>query len=395
MELPPPSFGWDDLRIPLWMLKGLWDIGNVGTVLSNTFLEAYWNPGDWRPVKVGYLPRPWGLRIENPLYNREDGAFFAPFSGIQRLADGTSLFKQGDYSRNPMDNSQVGVRLSGVFSNGLQVGLHYYYQRWAGDDGSPFAPVRGIANDTAGQVRTQELVSRGTLPVSYITPYIHTVGISANYFEGNYTQAIFRLETVYDFGIYMLDRDKETTFSPLLPGTTRKDMWKGMIAFDRPTWIRSLNKKTTFFITGQWFLHHIMHNEDTLTTALDLPTAGARSRPFCGSDKFTPCFDATGNGSFRDDVRSWESLVTFAIFTFYRGGSVVPLLGFIYDPVNSNSLYPFWNVDWVMTPNFIINLTQRYFIPGQSDVQKGVFDPWLLGTQRGRSETALRLTYQF
>jgi hypothetical protein len=108
---------------------------------------------------------------------------------------------------------------------------------------------------------------------------------------------IFRLETIYDFGIYMLDRDKSTTFAPLLPGTTRKDMWKGMIAFDRPTWIRALNKKTTFFITGQWFLHHIMHNEDTLATALDLPTAGARSRPFCGSDKFTPCNDPTATAT--------------------------------------------------------------------------------------------------
>lgn len=394
MEIPPPSFGWDDLRIPLWMLKGLWDIGNIGPV-SNTFFEAYWNPGDWRPVKVGYLPRPWGLRIPNPLYNREDGAFFAPFTGIDRLMKGTALFKQGDYDRNPVDNSQFGARLSGVFPNGLQVGLHYFYQRWAGDDGSPFSPVRGITPDEDGQVRTQALVSRGTLPVEYITPYIHTVGLSANYFEGDYTQAIFRMETVYDFGIYMLDRDKETTFAPLLPGTTRKDMWKGMIAFDRPTWIRSLNKKTTFFITGQWFLHHIMHNEDTLTTALDLPTAGARSRAFCGSDKFTPCNDPNGNGNFRDDVRSWESLITMAIFTFYKGGSVVPLLGFIYDPVNSNSFYPFWNLDWVITPNVIMNLSQRYFIPGQKDVQKGVFDPWLLGTQRGRSETALRLTYQF
>jgi len=394
MEIPPPSFGWDDLRIPLWMLKGLWDIGNIGPV-SNTFFEAYWNPGDWRPVKVGYLPRPWGLRIPNPLYNREDGAFFAPFTGIDRLMKGTALFKQGDYDRNPVDNSQFGARLSGVFPNGLQLGLHYFYQRWSGDDGSPFSPVRGITPDEDGQVRTQALVSRGTLPVEYITPYIHTIGLSANYFEGDYTQAIFRMETVYDFGIYMLDRDKETTFAPLLPGTTRKDMWKGMIAFDRPTWIRTLNKKTTFFITGQWFLHHIMHNEDTLTTALDLPTAGARSRAFCGSDKFTPCNDPNGNGNFRDDVRSWESLITMAIFTFYKGGSVVPLLGFIYDPVNSHSFYPFWNLDWVITPNVIMNLSQRYFIPGQSDVQKGVFDPWLLGTQRGRSETALRLTYQF
>jgi Protein of unknown function (DUF1302) len=400
MEIPPPSFGWDDLRIPLWMIKGLWDIGNVWNI-SNTFLEAYWNPGDWRPVKVSYLPRPWGLRIQNPLFNREDGAFFAPFRNpttggpLERLMNGTALFKQGDYSRTPGDNSQIGVRLSGVFPNGMQVGIHYFYQRWAGDDGSPFAPIRGITPTDEGNIRTQALLAKGTLPVEYITPYIHTVGLSANYFEGNWTQAIFRLETVYDFGIYMLDRDKETTFAPLLPGTTRKDMWKGMLAFDRPTWIRSLNKKTTFFITGQWFIHHIMHNEDTLTTALDLPTAGARSRAFCGADKFSPCNDPNGNGNFRDDVRSWESLLTFAIFTFYKGGSVVPLLGFIYDPVNSNSLYPFWNLDWVVTPNFIVNLTQRYFIPGQSDVQKGVFDPWLLGTQRGRSETALRLTYQF
>ena len=400
MEIPPPSFGWDDLRIPLWMFKGLWDIGNVWNI-SNTFLEAYWNPGDWRPVKVSYLPRPWGLRIQNPLFNREDGAFFAPFRNpttggpLERLMNGSALFKQGDYSRTPGDNSQVGVRLSGVFPNGMQVGVHYFYQRWAGDDGSPFAPIRGITPTDEGNIRTQALLAKGTLPVEYITPYIHTVGLSANYFEGNWTQAIFRLETVYDFGIYMLDRDKETTFAPLLPGTTRKDMWKGMLAFDRPTWIRALNKKTTFFITGQWFLHHIMHNEDTLTTALDLPTAGARSRAFCGAPKNQPCNDPNGNGNFRDDVRSWESLLTFAIFTFYKGGSVVPLLGFIYDPVNSNSLYPFWNLDWVVTPNFIVNLTQRYFIPGQSDVQKGVFDPWLLGTQRGRSETALRLTYQF
>ncbi len=199
MEIPPPSFGWDDLRIPLWMLKGLWDIGNIGP-LSNAFYEMYWNPGDWRPVKVGFLPRPWGLRIPNPLTNREDGAFFAPFRA-ERLANGTSLFKQGDYSRQPGDNSQIGMRFSGVFPNGLQMSINYFYQRWAGDDGTPFAPVRGITDSREGQIRTQDLLARGSLPAEYITPYIHTVGLSANYFEGNWTQTIFRMETVYDFGL--------------------------------------------------------------------------------------------------------------------------------------------------------------------------------------------------
>ena len=41
---------------------------------------------------------------------------------------------------------------------------------------------------------------------------------------------------------------------------------------------------------------------------LDLPTAGARSRAFCGSDKFTPCNDPNGNGNFRDGSAELPSL---------------------------------------------------------------------------------------
>ena len=55
----------------------------------------------------------------------------------------------------------------------------------------PFAPVRGITPTDAGKVETQRLVGRGTLPVEYITPYIHTVGVSANYFD-NWTQIFWR-----------------------------------------------------------------------------------------------------------------------------------------------------------------------------------------------------------
>ena len=53
-ELPPPAFGLDDLRIPFWMIKGLYDFGSVGS-WSNVFAEAYWNPGDWRPEQA-HLP---------------------------------------------------------------------------------------------------------------------------------------------------------------------------------------------------------------------------------------------------------------------------------------------------------------------------------------------------
>jgi hypothetical protein len=65
------------------------------------------------------------------------------------------------------------------------------------------------------------------------------------------------------------------------------------------------------------------------------------------------------------------------------------------DWVNQWSMEPFWTVDYVVRDDFIVNLTQRYFVTprGQSTP---VFSPWGFGSfSRDRSETELRLTYQF
>src|SRR5262249_53638418 len=73
--IPRPALGWDELRRPQWMIKFLYDLGNVWKI-SQSFLEWYWNPGDWYPAKETFLPRPWGLPFYNPLTNPVDGAFF-------------------------------------------------------------------------------------------------------------------------------------------------------------------------------------------------------------------------------------------------------------------------------------------------------------------------------
>jgi hypothetical protein len=64
-EIPPPAFGWDEIRQPFWMLKFLYDIGDVYS-FNQTFLEWYWNPGDWRPAKQAFLPRPMGPALLQP-----------------------------------------------------------------------------------------------------------------------------------------------------------------------------------------------------------------------------------------------------------------------------------------------------------------------------------------
>jgi hypothetical protein len=397
-ELPPPGFGFDDLRIPFWMLKGLYDFGSVGS-WSNVFAEAYWNPGDWYPTKLRFLPNPWGVKLGEPLTNPRSGAFRV-FNSKQ-LMNGTSLFRQGNYSRTPWENSQLGIRFNGVAGSetpilpeGMQLQIGYLYQRFTGSGGASTeaAVARGIKPTDEGNTRTQDLIARKTLPVEFYTPYIHTIGLAGNYFD-EWSKIVWRSEMAYDFGLpfYSCGHSphaianqprcvRETTFAPFLPGIRNHDVWSGLIAFDRPTWIRPLNKKTTFFITGQYFWTYMVQKSKSTIGGLDLPTL---SKPL---NQEPPI-------AYRDDIHRWEMLATFAILGFYRGGSVVPSMVYLLDPVNSYSQEVVWGVDYFVTPNFGVNLAQRFIINPTREIN---FEPWGLGgLNRGRSETGVRFTYQF
>jgi len=396
-ELPPPAFGFDDLRMPFWMIKGLYDFSSVGS-WSNVFAEAYWNPGDWYPNKLTFLPAPWGVKEGHPIYNPRSGAFNVFRS--ERMWRST-FGRQGNYSRNPLENSQFGIRFNGVtgpdtpiLPAGLQLQLGYLYQRLNANGGASTeaAPVKGIKPTIPGQVQTQALIARGTLPVEYNLPYIHTIGLAANYAEES-SGAVFRMEQAYDFGMPFLSCGhdpnaiarqgrcvRETTFAPFLAGTRKADVWSGLFAFDRPTWIRPLNKKTTFFVTGQFFWTYMVNKTKSMIGILDNPTL---SKPV---NQDPPV-------AYRDDIHRWEALFTLAVLGFYRGGSVAPAIVYLLDPINDYSQEAVWGVDYFVTPNFAVNLSQRYIINPRKRVN---FEPWGLGgLNRGRSETGLRLTYQF
>jgi hypothetical protein len=417
-EIPAPAFGWDEIRRPFWMLKFLYDVGDVWK-LSQNFLEWYWNPGDWYPAKHAFLPRPWGLPFLNPLTNPVDGAFIGGVcarsrltirSGVNRglnycdqLIGNTKLFQKGDWDRNPMDNSQVGVRYHAITPQGVEFTLNYFYQRFAGDDGTNYAPLRGLPNNTSNRARASNLLARGVFPAEFIAPYVHTIGMSANYSDETYTQAVFRAETIYDVGIPFFDVAKETTLdNPALPGVTKKNMWKGMIAFDRPTWIKSVNKKSTVFLTGQFFWHYLVNNPECEgQNVANLSSAAKERIGSClvgGLDlpsTFRNNQDTRANPAFRDKIRDWEALFTLAAFTFYRGGSIVPLAGVAVDPVNQWNMEPFWMVDYYLTPEIALNLAQRYFVQPRGH-SNPIFETWgLAGLNNGRSETSVRLTYQF
>jgi hypothetical protein len=225
-------------------------------------------------------------------------------------------------------------------------------------------------------------------------------------------------------------------------------MWKGVIGFDRPTWIKWLNKKTTFFISGQVFWHYLINHERRRCAINDEPRfeidaqgnilrdangdpiknpdfIGYTSSPLaenCGNDTVLllpgeqtglvgpldlPKLNAPA-GKGRDTIHQWEMLGTLAILGFYRGGSLVPAMIYILDPVNSYAQALAIGIDWFIRPDIAVNVSSRFLWAGapwdayrghkdDDDVDRGeMFDSWFLaGGNRGRSESGIMLTWQF
>ena len=365
--------GWDQLRIPYWMAKFLYRLDQVGPI-SNSFIEGYWNPGDWSPNKRGFYPYySWSLPLANPV----------PFPALEK---NTRLFRQGDYARSPGDNSQAGVRFSG-FAGGVNFTMAYFYGRWNGDDGSNTASLNADLNP----VSANAALAAQQLPAQYYTPYTNTFGASANYFE-EYTGSVLKSEMVYVIGAPFNSGDIR---SPILPqqlfGVVKKNMWQGMVGFDRPTWIRALNKNATWLILGQFFWHYLQNNEHSVGDHVGLVGGLSPTTPLVARNG-GPCVDFT-NCKAVDTVRDWEMLATLAATSFYLSGTLVPQLTYVLDPVNSFNMEVAWSMDYYVTPDFIVNAAQKYFV---NTTSKPVYETWGVGgVNRGRSETQLRFTYQF
>src|SRR5262249_59138524 len=97
--------------------------------------------------------------------------------GCNRLLNGTQLFKQGDYSRNPAENSQEGVRYHAILPGGVESSLVYFHQRWAGDDGSNYAPLKPIiatGNAAQDSATLNKFARQGIFPAEAYAPYVNS-----------------------------------------------------------------------------------------------------------------------------------------------------------------------------------------------------------------------------
>ncbi len=242
----------DDRRIPLWMLRGSCNFGNIGPI-SSTSIEAFWVPGTWDASVAPYAPS--GTPYAAPI----------PDTGMRRFQVRPD---------KKMSNSRWGVRLMGVLGNNLNFSIAHY---------KTFPDM--LTARVGVEPGTTVVTGTSSLFQELIWEDVQITGGSFNYCDPM-TDIIFRGEVAWfwEEAVYIPEEnlkisDDEIPLPPAivdlisdLTGTDlaalgfsalpinptgghvpKKNVFRYMIGFDKYLWLRPLNPRTTFMISGQYF----------------------------------------------------------------------------------------------------------------------------------------------
>jgi len=445
--------GFSELRIPSWTVKALVKLPSIGP-FSNNYLEAYDIPFEFRPTDVTFLPRPWSLPIRNPFRSglvvdaapggQTNVLLLQPcfdFTGSKQpnmeatpdfsrtaetgICNGTTTGlpvtnrRQGRYEAHDIEDvNQFGVRLGSTFTPiSLGYTLNYKYQRHivdatggtvaksfanfaaaqAGSNPLSFieftAPgiVTALGPGGQGHETCDQLTGRCStvdgyirLPTEFYYPYVSIFGLSLDYFE-EFTSAVYNLEFAATKGVPIANLNPDPNF----PGLRRTWEYEAALLIDRPTWIRFLNRRSTFTTLIQGNLSMVPDRDEVRCTG---------TPPFAectGGDVGAPSSNAVP-GLFRDEAtldqrRRFEYLTIVAMQTFYKGGSVSPLVAWVSDWNNIPAMAWIVTLQYLPTPNFIVEPTLRVFWTNGHTVD----DRYSVSRNAGRSELQLKFTYQF
>ena len=358
---------WEDIRIPLWMARGIYDIGKLWG-LEESFIEAIWIPSDFRPNKVTVDPRrPWAFTGDglNETANSvviDDQLYDLNFQIRDRQPD------------RKLANGQGGFRFKAIWGD-IDFSLNYFY----GFSPEPGFKIKGDRE-------------RGTtfdVFADIVNPRSHVLGLTANYSEERYTQAVFRLETAFTTGVPVaVSASAPAEVDPEGDQYDEARRTVVMVAMDRPTWIRWLNKNRTVFLSTQVFwrrwIDYSSHYRGQIAT-VKRAVVGGRTIP----GRFV--------SEVNDEIDKNEFVITFAASTNYGpAGLWRPQFVFAIDP-RSTGAYNRLRLDYQYSDNWLFRLQQDLYW----EIHDNDPGPWALGdiwgqsNEQSRHETMFSVIFQF
>jgi len=359
---------WEDIRIPLWMVRGIYDIGKF-SVFEESFFETVWIPADFRPNKIATDPkRPWAFtgaglpEIPNSIF--VDGILRDLEVEIRDLSP-----------KRRLRNGQGGARFKAIWGD-IDFSLNYFYG-FSADTG---VRVREDLSSTVGNTHTsvRELVN----------PRSHVVGLTANYSEERFTQSVFRMETTFTTGIPVkISPDAPSAIDPDGDQFDTARRTVVMLAVDRPTWIKFLNPTRTFYLSSQVFWRHYIDYSRFYRGIYSVEEAVVDGLPVRG--KFF--------SENTDQLDKDEFVITFSASTSYgAAGLIKPSFIFAIDP-RSTGAYNKLALDYFWSDNILLKFEQGFYwrAAGHDPGPWALGDIWGHTTRNSRHETSLSIVFQF
>ncbi len=299
----------DDRRIPLWMLRGSYKLGDRGS-LSDLSLEGFWVPGFWDASVSPMTPT---------------GSPYAAPAEVSEPEPGEIVV--GSRTIHPskeMSSSRWGFRLMGIVGSNLNFSLAHYRTYLDNPMGRLVVDDPNILSLSLANEISWEPVEITGGTISFWEPH---------------TDLIVRSEVAcfWDEPVFIMDINAPvhlTQVIPFLPAIPipetgsipKKNVLKYMIGLDRNFWIRPLNPYSTFMVTTQYFGQCILDYDDRIKLPISIyPDAS----DFIGVRQFESTLTAMITTNY------WNGRLTPAVATGYnvRGAWLLsPSLSFLFEP---------------------------------------------------------------
>lgn len=159
---------------------------------------------------------------------------------------------------NKPNDAEVGGRIEGVYKGvGFSLNALYFY--------SQFPVLRGgIPTDDPFTPAVENVPHPYDIAFDVAFPRLLMFGGSADWYSER-AKASFRIETSYTKDEEYPDTSKPSLYS-------QSDVLRAVFGFDRPTFIRFLNRDRAFLISGQVFYEGILDHETYRANSLGIPT---------------------------------------------------------------------------------------------------------------------------
>ena len=253
----------EDSRIPQWMANVEYRLGATKTFDDLNFQLIY-KLEPFRPHDLGQGGEPYAILGAGNLFRAlancwENGCTVGNFPATGVTVDFPS-HAIGIRDVKKPDHSEFGGRIEGVYKGvGFSLNAMYFY--------SQFPSLRGgIPTVDPFTTSLVETVHPYDIAFDVEFPRLFMIGGSADWYWEK-ARTSFRVETSYTTGEEYVDTSKPDLYSD-------SDVFRGVIGFDRPTFIPFLNKDRAFLISGQVFYQRLLDYKSYNVNSAGIPTQG-------------------------------------------------------------------------------------------------------------------------